>query len=52
VGVHPSGQSGHPRSPHWNDLLPLWASGEHHPLPLTRAAVERGTQSSTTLVPR
>lgn len=52
VGVHPSGQSGHPRSSHWNDLLPLWASGEHHPLPLTRAAVERGTQSSTTLVPR
>ncbi len=52
VGVHPSGQSGHPASPHWNDLLPLWASGEYHPLPLTRAAVERVTEGSCTLVPR
>jgi penicillin amidase len=52
VGVHPPGQSGHPRSAHWNDLLPLWASGTYHPLPVTRASVERVAEGSLTLLPR
>jgi penicillin amidase len=52
IGVHPSGQSGHPASRHWNDLLPLWASGRYHPLPFTRAAVERETEGTCTFVPR
>ncbi|GAA5336310.1 penicillin acylase family protein [Thermus hydrothermalis] len=30
--VHPMGQSGHPLSPHYADLLPLWAKGEYLPM--------------------
>lgn len=34
------GQSGQPGSPHYDDLLPLWAEGRYAPLPFSRAAVE------------
>jgi penicillin G amidase len=51
VGIHPTGQSGHPASEHWNDLLPLWAKGEHHPLAFTRRAVEAHAEAALTLVP-
>jgi penicillin amidase len=37
------GQSGDPRSPHYADLLPLWAEGEPFPLLYSRAAVETAT---------
>jgi penicillin amidase len=52
VGVHTTGQSGHPSSPHWNDLVPMWASGSYHALPFTRPAVDAAAMSSMTLVPR
>lgn len=52
LGTHTTGQSGHPASPHWNDLVPLWAKGERHPMPFTRAAVERAAVSTMTLRPR
>jgi penicillin amidase len=52
VGTHTTGQSGHPASPHWNDLVPLWAKGEHHPMPFTRGAVEAAAVSAMTLRPR
>jgi penicillin amidase len=52
VGVHTTGQSGHPASPHWNDLVPLWSAGEYHPLPLSRAAVEAQGVGTITLRPR
>ncbi len=52
VGTHTTGQSGHPASPHWNDLVPLWSEGRYHPLPFTRAAVEREAVAAMTLVPR
>jgi acyl-homoserine lactone acylase PvdQ len=32
--ITPGGQSGHPGSPHYDDQLPLWASGGYHPLEL------------------
>jgi len=51
VGIHPTGQSGHPASEHWNDLLPLWAKGEHHPLAFTRRSVEAHAEATLTLVP-
>lgn len=41
VMINVPGQSGQPGSPHYGDLLPLWARGEHHPMPFSRAAVER-----------
>ena len=52
VGCHTTGQSGHPASPHWNDLLPLWATARHHPLPFTREAVAEASESAMALVPR
>jgi penicillin amidase len=52
TGTHTTGQSGHPGSPAWRDLIPLWSAGERHPLPLSREAVERVSATSTTLVPR
>lgn len=39
--INVPGQSGQPGSPHYGDLLPLWARGEYHPMPFTRGAVER-----------
>ena len=52
VGVLPSGISGNPASPHWNDQTALWASGGYHPLPFTEAAVEAATVTRMRLVPR
>jgi penicillin amidase len=34
------GQSGQPGSPHYDDLLPLWAEGRYFPLAFSRAKVE------------
>ena len=52
IGAHTTGQSGHPASPHWNDLVPLWAKGERHPMPFTRCAVEAAAASALILRPR
>ena len=51
VGVLPSGISGNPASPHWNDQTELYASGGYHPLPFTRAAVDAATVATLRLVP-
>ena len=51
VGVLTTGQSGNPASPHWNDQAPLWAGGEHKPLPFTRSAVEAAAVSTLRLLP-
>ncbi|HEX2025581.1 MAG TPA: penicillin acylase family protein [Actinomycetota bacterium] len=52
VGTIPVGQSGHPTSAHFADLLPLWAAGEHHPMPFTRGAVDDAAESTLLLRPR
>lgn len=49
--IHPSGQSGHPASPHYADFFPLWLTGEYHPLPWSRAAVEEATAHHLSLQP-
>ncbi len=49
--IHSTGQSGHPASPHYADFLPLWLTGEYHPLPWTRGAVEEATAHRLTLAP-
>jgi len=46
------GQSGQPGSPHYDDLLPLWTSGEYFPLKFTRPAVEGVTKHRLMLQPR
>ena len=45
------GQSGQPSSPHYADLLPLWARGEYFPLVFTRKRVERETRHRLLLRP-
>jgi penicillin amidase len=51
VGTHAPGQSGNPADPHWADLLPLWASGQHHPMPFSRSAVEDASETTFRLTP-
>jgi penicillin amidase len=45
------GQSGQPGSPHYGDLLPLWAKGEYFPLVYSRARVEKETTHRLLLKP-
>jgi penicillin amidase len=45
------GQSGQPGSPHYGDLLPLWAEGRYFPLPFSRTKVEELTQHRLMLKP-
>jgi penicillin amidase len=40
AAVLPTGQSGHPASPHWSDQAPLWIGGELRPAPVSRRSVE------------
>jgi penicillin amidase len=51
VGVNTTGQSGHPRSPHYFDQNKLWRQVEYRPLPFTRGAVDAATVSRLELVP-
>lgn len=45
------GQSGQPGSPHYADLLPLWAEGKYFPLAYSRSKVEEVTQHRLVLKP-
>ena len=38
-GVHPTGQSGHPASKHYDDQMPMWLNGQHHPLLWSREKI-------------
>jgi penicillin G amidase len=52
LAVNTTGQSGHPRSPHYFDQNVLWHQGRYHPMPFTREAVEKATVSRLELVPK
>jgi penicillin amidase len=45
------GQSGQPGSPHYADLLPLWAKGDYFPLAFSEAKVNEVTQHRLKLKP-
>lgn len=51
LAVNTTGQSGHPRSPHYFDQNVLWRQGRYHPLPFTREAVEKATVHRLELTP-
>jgi len=51
IGVNTTGQSGHPRSPHYFDQNVLWRQGQYRALPFTREAVTAATVSQLQLVP-
>jgi penicillin amidase len=46
------GQSGQPGSPHYDDLLPLWAEAQYFPLAYSRKRVDEVTAHRLTLTPR
>lgn len=50
-GILPTGQSGNPASPHWNDQSDAWAAVDLRPLPFTRAAVEAAATKFLTIRP-
>lgn len=39
LGVHPTGQSGHPASRHYDDQMKLWLNGQTHPLYWSREKI-------------
>jgi penicillin G amidase len=51
MGILPTGQSGNPASPHWNDQTDMWTAGALRPLPFTRTAVEAASTERLTIVP-
>jgi penicillin G amidase len=51
MGILPTGQSGNPASPHWNDQTNAWAAGGLLSLPFTRAAVEAAATDRLTILP-
>ena len=51
LGMHTTGQSGNPASPHYRDFVEPWSKGEYHGRPFTRRAVEEAAESTLTLVP-
>lgn len=51
LAINTTGQSGHPRSPHYFDQNILWRQTRYRALPFTRQAVERATTSRLELVP-
>jgi penicillin amidase len=51
VATSVPGQSGQPQSPHYGDLLPLWAEGKYFPLLYSRAKIEAQARERLTLEP-
>jgi hypothetical protein len=49
--INVPGQSGQPGSRHYGDLLPLWASGQYHPMLFSREAVEQHATARLVLRP-
>jgi len=45
------GQSGDPKSPHYNDLFPLWAEGKYVPMLFSRPAVDAAARLVIQLTP-
>jgi penicillin amidase len=51
VMINTPGNSAQPLSPHYGDLLPLWADGRYHPMLFSRAAVTRHATARLVLRP-
>lgn len=51
LSVHTTGQSGHPYSPHYDDMLELWSNIQYKPMLWTREKVEEASVSKLTLKP-
>jgi penicillin amidase len=52
VAINVPGQSGQPASPHYGDLLPLWAAGKYFPMLFSRDKIEKNAAQRLVLEPR
>jgi penicillin amidase len=51
VATSVPGQSAQPASPHYGDLLPLWAEGKYFPLLFSREKIEKHVRQRLLLEP-
>jgi penicillin G amidase len=49
--IHTTGQSGHPFSPHYGDMIDMWRNIENKPMLFSREAVEQGAADRLILNP-
>ena len=49
--MHTTGQSGHPSSPHYNDMIDAWSTIHYHPMLWSRTQVEAATVERLILSP-
>ncbi|NKQ34116.1 MAG: penicillin acylase family protein [Chloroflexi bacterium] len=49
--IIPTGQSGRPFSPYYDDQIEPWLAVEYHPLPFTRPAIEAAAENTLQLIP-
>ena len=52
VAINVPGQSAQPESPHYGDLLPLWAEGKYFPLLFSRDKIEKNAAGRLLLEPK
>jgi penicillin amidase len=50
--VIPTGNSGHPYNEHYDDQMPLYLTGQYHPMPYSREAVEEAAVEHLILQPQ
>jgi penicillin amidase len=51
LSIHSTGQSGHPYSPHYDDMIAPWAALDYKPMLFTRAQVEAAAANTLILRP-
>lgn len=49
--ILPTGQSGHPGSPHYDDMVDPWLRVDYHPLLFSRSAVDQAVTERVSLQP-
>lgn len=52
MSMHTTGQSGHPYSDHYDDMIDSWRNIQYHPMLWTREQVEAAVVSTLTLLPQ
>lgn len=50
--IHTTGQSGLPFHRHYRDFVPLWATGQYHPMLFSRARIQQDAAGTLTLTPK
>ena len=51
LAINTTGQSGHLFHPNFKDQISMWQKVEYHPVPFTRAAVEKNAEATLILIP-